>query len=155
MPSNETPKDQKSQTAAPAPAEAAAQTAKELAAVEERTAAENAAKVATMQEVPEPPKLVTALAGGRDSLQEAMRKHNERRAALTKSYTPPPPTDRQNDLRKAEMEAGRKALEKHAASVAAALPKRKDPNEGTHVEVPRPGSHVPKFGSPDPGGAIK
>ncbi len=92
---------------------------------------------------------IAALASqGRDALLAAHRAHMANKPA---EYVAPEPTERQKTRTELEMEAGRKASERHRLSALAALQPKPDPSDNYTVPVFRPADHVPNFDSKDPG----
>lgn len=124
--------------------------AKAAAAAEERRMAELLAQSRKQQEDPatvatpaENESLVSVMAKGREHLMQRMREHMEAEKAKKEAYKPPPMTDRQRANLEAEMAAGRRAQERHAAAAAARPVPPRDPSEGTSTPVHRPGNLVP------------
>jgi len=85
---------------------------------------------------------------GRDALLDQLRDHMEK--SKIEEYVPPPPTARQMSQTQLEMEAGRRATERHAAQAAQYKQMERDKSEGYTTPVFRPGEHVPGFDAPDP-----
>lgn len=137
----QTSEDMKAQ-AAPEPT---GPTAKEMAAAEEANALrrkqlaerEQALAEAAAQE---PVPLVSLAAKGREALMEGLRQH-----ALHKppEYVPPPRTERQMTQLEAELEAGRRAQQRHAAQQASRPAPERNVNEGFTTPVHRPANMVP------------
>lgn len=84
--------------------------------------------------------LVSVAARGREYLMQKMREHAEKPKPV---YVPPPITEKMQANINAEMEAGRRAVAKHAEQQALRPVPVKDKSEGTSTPVFRPGSSVP------------
>ncbi len=124
--------------------------AKAAAAAEERRMAELLAQSRRQQEDPatvappaEDESLVSVMAKGREHLMQRMREHAAAVEARKEAYKPPPMTERQRSRIEAEMAAGRRVQERHAAQAAARPVPPRDPSEGTSTPVHRPGNLVP------------
>lgn len=141
-------------TAALAGAEPTNMNAKALAAAEEQravqqiAAANRAAEDAAGQteDLTETP-LVSLAARGRETLLEAMRQHQVKKAHEPE-YIPPARTVSQMSRLEEELEAGRRAQVRHEGQVQeqralAARNAAPDPREGTSQPVHRPGVMVP------------
>lgn len=148
--------------AEPSQAENEAQTSnREAAALEERLTAERVAQARMMNEQAEASvevkpaaqeeTMMSLAAKGREALLHRMRQHEE----LTRNkpaYVPPPLTERQRSKLEEEMEAGRRAVQRHADQLAHRPPRVADPvKEGFSTPVHRPGLAVPDPKKPDVG----
>lgn len=123
--------------------------ARELAALEERIAAERKKASDAMQETAQPvpvnspeeeEPMVSVMAKGLDYLHQKMREHANRPKPV---YVPPPMTDGMRARIEEEQAAGRRAVEKHAAQQASRPVPVRDPSEGFTTPVYRPGDVVP------------
>lgn len=111
----------------------------------------------TVAQSPEPIKLeqdeFVSIAGlasqGREALVAKLRDHMEKSAP--KEYVPPALTERQMTRTQMEMEAGRRASERHAAQAAHRPQPKPEASDGYTAPVFRPAGHVPNFDSKDPG----
>lgn len=130
--------------------------ARALADAEERMMAQKLLAVQAQQE-PEPEQppaedltelpMVTILARGRDTLEEAMRQQ-QKKMADAPVYVPPARTAAQQARLDEELAAGRKAQQKAQAQIEenraiAARTNTPDPREGTTSPVHRSGLMVP------------
>lgn len=123
---------------------------REAAALEEQLAAERIAQARAMNEAaaeakpaPAPEETMGSLASkGRDALLERLRAREAEKNVP--SYVPPPRTERQLSQLELEMEAGRRAVAKHQAQLAARPnPPANHVKEGFSTPVYRPGDVVP------------
>ncbi len=128
--------------------------AKEMAAAEERNAAERLAaaraseEAHTVRSVPaaEPNEDIGSIASkGMDYLHRKLREHANKPKPV---YVPPPITESMAQRIREEQEAGARAVAKHAAQQAARPQPPRDPKEGFTTPVYRPADVVP-----DPTGA--
>ncbi len=148
MPQNETPPETDMEASAPTANPQAEVADREAAALEEQLQVQQLAqKRSESEQVGEELEKVTligAAAKGRDHLLAQMRKHAETEAANKKTYVPPPQTERQSENTRLEMEAGRRAQQKHAAQQANRPVPARDPREaGPANPVHRPNDVVP------------
>lgn len=138
------------------PADTKASDARAIADAEERLAAqriaaaqrmdEDAASAQPAEDLTEIP-LVSLAAKGREALMEAMRQHAAKKESEP-PYVPPPLSPNQQARLNEELEAGRRAQERHAKALQeqrelAARTNQPDPREGTTTPVHRPGMMVP------------
>ncbi len=86
---------------------------------------------------------------GREKLLDALRAHAEKNKVV--EYVPPQPTERQMTQTQLEMEAGRRAIQRHSAMDANRPQPKRDASEGFTTPVFRPASHVPNLNSGDLG----
>lgn len=118
---------------------------REAAELEERLNAERIAQARNESDAAgeemERSTLIGAAAKGRDTLLAKLREHSQKPKEV---YTPPPMTERQLSRREEEMEAGRKAVEKHQAQIAhRPIPPHDKREGGPSVPLHRPGNLVP------------
>lgn len=86
---------------------------------------------------------------GREKLLDALRAHAEK--TKVEEYVPPAPTERQQTQTQLEQEAGRRAVERHAAQAANRPQPKPDPGDGYSTPAFRPNDHVPGMMSGDLG----
>lgn len=160
MPQNETPPETNEQTADAGVNETDAETVnenaqsevadRETAALEEALAkqqitearANNDAVAAEMDAAA--PTLIGAAAKGRGHLLDQLRAHAATTAANKKEYVPPPPTDRQSENTRLEMEAGARASARAQAQLDSRPQPARDPRDpGPNTPVHRPNDVVP------------
>lgn len=141
-------------TRADADAEEAAMAAKIAAskALDEQVAAAIGEKADVTIDPQEFVSIAGLAAQGREALLDALRKHAEKPKPV---YTPPAMTERQLSLREEELEAGRRAVARHAAQQAARpQPVEDRVKEGFTTPVYRPGDVRPDPTIDAPSGVV-